>query len=92
MGICLPEEDTWSRGYGTEALSLWVDHLFRELGLAEIWTATWSGNRRMMRCATKCGLTERARLPHRQPYSIRGELLERVEFSASRSEWFAIPS
>ncbi len=89
VGICLPEEETWSRGYGTEATTLLVDHLFREMGLEEVRTATWTGNRRMVRCAEKSGFVEIARMPHRAEHSIRGEPLERMEFSISRTAWSA---
>jgi RimJ/RimL family protein N-acetyltransferase len=89
IGIDLPEEDTWGKGYGTEALRLWIDHLFRTMELDEIKTATWTGNRRMMRCAVKCGFPEAVRMPHRAALSVRGEPLERAEFSMSRAAWAA---
>lgn len=89
VGICLPEEETWSKGYGTEAVSLVVDHLFGEMALKEVRTATWTGNKRMARCAAKSGFKEVERMPHRAEYSVRGEPLERVEFSISRAEWSA---
>jgi RimJ/RimL family protein N-acetyltransferase len=89
VGIDLPEEDTWGKGYGTEALRLWIDYLFRTMELEEIKTATWTGNRRMMRCAEKCGFPEAVRMPHRAALSVRGEPLERAEFSMSRAAWAA---
>ncbi len=63
MGICLPEEETWGKGYGTEAVCLLVDHLFDELELQEIRTATWTGNKRMMRCAEKSTSRKRQGCP-----------------------------
>ena len=87
VGICLPEEETWGRGYGPEAVRLLVDHLFAEMDLQEIRTATWTGNKRMMRCADKCGFTEVARMPHSAEFSARGEPLERIEFSVCREDW-----
>jgi RimJ/RimL family protein N-acetyltransferase len=89
VGIDLPEEDTWGQGYGTEALRLWIDYLFRTMELEEIKTATWTGNRRMMRCAEKCGFPEPTRMPHRAALSVRGEPLERAELSMSRAAWAA---
>lgn len=89
IGICLPEKDTWGKGYGTEALSLLINYLLREMGLKEVKTATWTGNKRMVRCARKCGFKEITRRPHRAKFSIRGEPLERIEFSITRSEWLA---
>jgi RimJ/RimL family protein N-acetyltransferase len=89
VGICLPEEETWGKGYGTEAVRLLVDHLFDEMKLQEIRTATWAGNKRMVRCAEKSGFAVAARIPHRAEFSVRGEPLERIEFSLSREEWSA---
>lgn len=88
MGIALPEETTWNQGYGTEAVRLLIDYLFREMGLKEVRTSTWSGNKRMMRCAEKCGFNERSRGQHGGgEYSVRGEPLERIEYFISREEW-----
>jgi RimJ/RimL family protein N-acetyltransferase len=90
VGVSLPEERTWGRGYGTEALNLLVDYLFDEMDLEEVRAATWTGNKRMMRCAEKCGFVEVARSPYEAEYSVRGEPLERIEFSITRQEWLAI--
>lgn len=89
VGICLPEESMWGIGYGTEAISPLVNHLFVELELKEVRTATWMGNKRMIRCAEKSGFKEKVRMPHHSEYSIRGEPLERIEFLISRKEWLA---
>ena len=89
VGICLPEEETWGKGYGTEAVRLLVDHLFDETKLQEVRTATWTGNKRMVRCAEKAGFTLAARMPHPAEFSVRGEPLERIEFSISREDWSA---
>jgi RimJ/RimL family protein N-acetyltransferase len=87
VGLDLPEEETWNQGYGTEALSLLIDYLFGEMGLQEVRAATWTGHKRMRRCAEKCGFQEIARRPHRAQFSVRGEPLERMEFAISRSKW-----
>jgi RimJ/RimL family protein N-acetyltransferase len=90
VGVCLPEEEMWGKGYGTEAVSLLVDHLFGEMELKEVRTATWTGNKRMVRCAEKCGFREVRRTPYSAEYSVRGEPLERIEFSISRREWLVL--
>jgi RimJ/RimL family protein N-acetyltransferase len=87
VGICLPEEETWGEGYGTETVTLLLSHLFNRMGLEEVRTATWTGNKRMMRCAEKSGFGQAVRMPHRASVSVRGEPLERVEFSVSREKW-----
>jgi RimJ/RimL family protein N-acetyltransferase len=88
IGICIPEEENWGKGYGTEAVSLFLNFLFDSYGLNIIRTATWTGNKRMVRCAQKAGFTNSKIMPHRSALSVRGEPLERIEFSLSRAEWF----
>jgi RimJ/RimL family protein N-acetyltransferase len=89
IGICIPEEENWGKGCGTEAVSLFVKFLFDTCGLRTIRTATWTGNRRMVRCAQKAGFTNQEIMPHRSSISVRGEPLERIEFSLSSAEWYA---
>ena len=88
IGICIPEEENWGKGYGTEAVSLFLNFLFYSFGLNTIRAATWTGNKRMVRCAQKAGFTNQIIMPHRNSISVRGEPLERIEFSLSRAEWF----
>ena len=87
IGICIPDEENWGKGYGTEAGSLFLNLLFDSYGLDTIRTATWTGNVRMVRCAQKAGFRNHQRMPHRNSTSIRGEPLERIEFSLSSDEW-----
>ena len=88
IGICIPEEENWGKGYGTEAVSLFLNFLFDSFSLNTIRTATWTGNKRMVRCAQKAGFTNQKIMPHRSSISVRGEPLERIEFSLSSTEWF----
>ena len=86
IGICLPETDTWGKGYGTIALKLFINHLFNDVGLKDIRATTWTGNHRMRRLAEKCGFTEIGRSPHRVPVSVRGESLEFIHYCISPDE------
>ncbi|MEA3438745.1 MAG: GNAT family N-acetyltransferase [Chloroflexota bacterium] len=88
IGINIPEEENWGKGYGTEAVSLFLNFLFDSFDLNTIRTATWTGNKRMVRCAQKAGFANEKIMPHRSSISVRGEPLERIEFSFSRAEWF----
>lgn len=54
VGIDICESDVWGGGVGTCALGAYMDYLF-ENGADEIYTQTWSGNVRMLRCAEKLG-------------------------------------
>ena len=89
VGICLPEEDTWGQGYGTEAVRLLLAYMFHGMGLAEVRTGTWTGNARMMRVAHKCGFVEIDRHPHEAGVTVRGEPLITVEFALPCARWFA---
>jgi RimJ/RimL family protein N-acetyltransferase len=87
IGISIPEEEHWGKGYGTEAVGLFINFLFDTYGLNTIRTATWTGNKRMVRCAQKAGFTNPIITPHHSSVSIRGEPLEYIEFSLSSAEW-----
>ena len=50
IGICICEPDVWGHGIGTNALRAFMNYYF-ESGITELYTQTWSGNIRMLRCA-----------------------------------------
>lgn len=60
IGICICEPDRWSNGIGTNALRAFINYHF-ENGVNELYTQTWSGNVRMLRCAEKLGFAECSR-------------------------------
>ena len=55
VGIC--EHDLWGNGIGTNALRAFINYQLK-IGADEIYTQTWSGNVRMIRCAEKLGFVE----------------------------------
>ena len=57
MGIDICEHNLWGNGIGTNALRAFINYHF-ENGEDEIYTQTWSGNARMLRCAEKLGFVE----------------------------------
>lgn len=57
IGIDVCEPDVWGHGVGTNALRAFMNYYF-ENGAAELYTQTWSGNARMIRCASKLGFVE----------------------------------
>ena len=54
-GICEP--NLWGKRLGSNALRAFINYYF-ENGEDEIYTETWSGNVRMIRCAEKLGFVE----------------------------------
>ena len=57
IGIDICEPDLCSNGIGTKALRAFINYYF-ENGVNELYTQTWSGNVRMLRCAEKLGFVE----------------------------------
>ena len=57
IGIDICDSSMWGRGLGTMAIAAMILY-FRENGIWDIYTQTWSGNIRMVRCAEKIGFVE----------------------------------
>ena len=57
VGIDICEPDVWGNGIGTNILRTFMNYCF-ENGMNELYTQTWSGNARMLRCAEKLGFVE----------------------------------
>ena len=55
IDIC--ESDVWGHGVGTKVLRTFMNYYFDQ-GCHELYTQTWSGNFRMIRCAQKLGFQE----------------------------------
>lgn len=62
IGIDICESDVWNKGIGTNALRAFIEYYFRN-GFDTLYTQTWSGNSRMIRCAQKLGFVECDRRP-----------------------------
>ena len=88
MGIDIYDPQYWSGGYGTKALSLWIDHLFQTLPLVRVGFTTWSGNDRMIRVGEKLGMQMEARLRKCRYYN--GMYYDSIRMGLLREEWEAI--
>ncbi|MBI51832.1 MAG: hypothetical protein CL779_01260 [Chloroflexi bacterium] len=58
IGITIGEKDFWSRGYGTEALSLFVEYIFSVLKVKSIYLHTLNWNERAYQAFVKSGFYE----------------------------------
>ena len=54
VGIDICEKDLWGKGIGTAALRAFIQY-YIDNGCKELYTQTWSGNERMLKCAAKLG-------------------------------------
>lgn len=57
LGIEICEMEYWGKGIGTKALTALMEY-YRSLGENHFLIETWSGNLRMLRCASKLGFSE----------------------------------
>ena len=85
VGIDICEDDYLNRGYGTEALKLWVDHLFVNSEYHKLGLDTWSFNPRMVRVAEKAGFLFEGR--QREMQFWQSEWLDLLHFGMLREEW-----
>jgi len=85
MGIVIYDPNYWNGGYGTKALSLWIDHLFTTLPLVRVGYTTWSGNERMIKVGEKLGMTMEARLRKCRLYD--GVYYDSIRMGLLREEW-----
>ncbi|MGV3488702.1 MAG: GNAT family N-acetyltransferase [Tuberibacillus sp.] len=84
-GIVIYRPEYWNGGYGTEAMFLWVDHLFKTLPIVRCGFTTWSGNKRMMKVGEKLGMTLEARLRKCRLYN--GVYYDSIRYGILREEW-----
>ena len=85
VGISIAEDDYLNRSYGTEALKLWVKHLFANSEYHKLCLDTWSFNPRMMRVAEKIGFIPEGCQRHLQFWE--GEWLDLIHYGMLREEW-----
>jgi len=55
IGIIIGDRHYWDRGYGTDAVSSLVSHVFKQTNLSRIHLKTLESNKRAQRCFSKCG-------------------------------------
>ncbi|WP_335872358.1 GNAT family N-acetyltransferase [Bacillus sp. 2205SS5-2] len=84
-GITIFDPNYWNGGYGTEALSLWVDYIFQQYEVARVGITTWSGNHRMMKAAEKIGMILEGRMRKCRYYN--GEYYDSIRMGVLREEW-----
>ncbi len=84
-GIVIYDPAYWNGGFGTKALSMWVDHLFETKTIGRVGITTWSGNERMMKAAEKIGLQLEGRMRKCRYYN--GVYYDSIRMGVIREEW-----
>ena len=59
LGVLIGDRGYWDKGYGTDAVKLLVDDIFRERCIKKIYLHTLVENARAQNCFEKCGFTTR---------------------------------
>jgi len=57
LGIVIGNRDYWDKGYGTDAITSLVSHIFHRTNLKRIYLKTLDSNPRAQKCFQKCGFT-----------------------------------
>jgi RimJ/RimL family protein N-acetyltransferase len=62
LGIMIGNRDYWDKGYGTDAVTTLVNHIFSQTRLKRIYLETLDTNSRAQKCFPKCGFTPCGRM------------------------------
>jgi len=87
IGIMIGDKSYWNKGYGTEAMSLLLQHGFETLNLHRILLRVYVSNPRAIRSYEKAGFTHEGRL--REAVYQHGRYGDVLMMSVLRPEWDA---
>lgn len=62
IGIMIGNRKYWDKGYGTDAVTTLINHIFLKTSLGRIYLKTLDSNKRAQQCFNKCGFTPCGRL------------------------------
>ena len=85
LGIMIGEKEFWSRGYGTDTITVMLRYLFDELGLNRVGLYADIGNHRAIRCYEKCGFVREGVVRHHRFKD--GRYVDSVIMSVLRQDW-----
>ena len=85
IGLILFDEKMISKGIGTRAIKLWLTYLFEQYDVPRIGLTTWSGNKRMIKAATKSGMSLEAQIRLVRYY--QGQYYDSVRYGITRKEF-----
>ena len=79
LGIMIGDRDYWEQGYGTDAVTVLVDHIFDTTNLNRVYLKTLYWNARAHRCFARCGFVLCGHMAKRGNSFVTMEL--------TRNEW-----
>ena len=87
IAMQIGERAYWGRGYGSDALIVFLDFLFHGLNLHKVWLRTESFNERAQRAYAKCGL--RSDGTFREHTFLGGRYYDAIVMSITEDEFRA---
>ena len=87
LGVLIGDKTCWSRGFGTDAITVMLRHAFEELNLNRVSLEVHDFNARAIACYRKCGFVEEGRL--RQDRYRHGEYGDTLIMGVLREEFRA---
>jgi len=85
LGIVIGEKAYWGLGYGRDAITTLLRHIFTTTDLERVYLSTFVDNLRAQRCFLSCGF--RPTNERHASFLPRGTP-ERIEMEITRQEWF----
>jgi|GEM_PF-307701 len=85
VGIGIPTVNDRGKGYGKNALTLFMAYLFASKSI--LYTQTWSGNAAMIRLAESIGFAETGRIKNLR--EVKGKRYDALTFSITKEDFFA---
>ncbi len=88
LGIMIGEKDSWSQGFGTDAMLTMLRFAFDEMNLNRVELRVYAFNERAIRCYEKCGFVHEVTL--RQEQYIDGVYHDAYLMGCLRDEFYAL--
>ena len=74
LGVMIGDREYWDKGYGADAVTTLVCHIFEETSIERIYLNTLERNVRAQRCFQKCGFIACGRVSKRRNDFLTMEL------------------
>lgn len=87
-GALIGEKEYWSKGYGTDAKMILLDHAFNTLNLHKICSAVIAYNKRSLDYSLHCGYKIEG--TRREHFFRKGKYWDFIELGLLKKEWLPI--
>jgi diamine N-acetyltransferase len=87
FGMSIVDPDYVGKGYGREALGLFLDWAFDDQNFRRVWLGVWSTNTRAIRAYEACGFKIEG--VQREHIFFQGQYVDNIMMGLLRHEWHA---